>query len=458
MGNLYTGILPIHQAICPRSRKLAGIAAPHLHRGGGMTNRQNPVHLSIASSAEIEQTARQLRVTREEFLATGILPQHPPRPLILESWRRCCAMQVNPSLRYAPLAVTHEVQLRHLREASQLLMHAARPVMSHLCDFLADSGYVIVLSDAEGCLLEVVGEAEARRRLARIDFVPGGDWSEGAAGTNALGTALADGHVVQLLGAEHYCTGWQDLTCTAAPIRHPLSGEIMGILDVTGAYRLIRPFLSSFIAAMALQVQQEMRELLTPPTRKGKVQTAPFSSSRGTSAFTMNTGHRTGEDAPGTSTGADVRPFLRMRERRVHNAELLAATVSAISASLDREATLETIAEQTAHLLRLETASACLFGESGETVSLHTWSKQNGRRSKFFHGLEALLRQPEVISLIRERGEPVIINDVLTSVILPAVLSEQQGIRSLLLLPLITARGVIGFILAPKRTCYRWTV
>jgi signal transduction histidine kinase len=424
-----------------------------------MTNQPYSVHLSIASSAEIEHTARQLKVTREEFLAAGILPQHPPRPMILESWQRCCAMQVNPSLRYAPLAVTHEVQLCHLREASQLLMRAARPVMSYLSDFLADSGYVIVLSDADGCLLEVIGDAGTRRRLARIDFVPGGDWSEGAAGTNALGTALADGHVMQLLGAEHYCAGWQDLTCTAAPIRHPLSGEIMGILDVTGNYRLIRPFLSSFLAAMALQVQQEMRSLLTS-TRKGKFQIAPFSSSRGTSspAFAMNAGHQTGEDVPGTSTGDDIRSFLRIQERRAHNVGLLAAAASAISASLDREVTLEKIAEQMAHLLRLETTSACLFGESGEMVSLHTWSKQYGRRSKFRHGLEALLRQPEAISLIRERGEPVMIDDVLTSVILPAALLERQGVRSLLLLPLITARGVIGFILAPKRICYRWTV
>src|SRR5215472_12191200 len=258
-----------------------------------MSNQQHSVQLSIASSSEIEHTALRLKTTREEFLATGILPQHPPRPMILESWRRCRAMQVNPSRSCAPLAVTHEVQLCHLREASQVLMRAARPVMSHLCDFLADSGYVIVLSDADGCLLEVTGDAGARRRLARIDFVPGGDWSESAAGTNALGTALVDGHVVQLLGAEHYCAGWQDLTCTAAPIRHPLTGEIMGILDVTGNYRLIRPFLSSFIASMAMQVQQEMLNLLTT-TRRGKSQvkyrTAPVSSSRRSSSHvqTMN--------------------------------------------------------------------------------------------------------------------------------------------------------------------------
>src|SRR5712692_6087501 len=431
-----------------------------------MTNQRHPVHLSIASSSEIEHTARQVKATREEFLTTGILPQHPPRPMILESWRRCHAMQVNPSLRYAPLAVTHEDQLCHLREASQLVMRAARPVMSQLSDFLADSGYVIVLSDADGCLLEVTGDAGVRRRLASIDFVPGGDWSEAAAGTNALGTALADGHVVQLLGAEHYCSGWQDLTCTAAPIRHPLSGEIMGTLDVTGNYRLIRPFLSSFIAAMALQVQQEMRELLTP-TRKGnfqaKFQTATFSSSRGTSsrAFTMNTDrkqHRTGKDVPGTSTGDDLRSLLHVQKKRVHNAELLAAAVSASSASLDIDVTLEKVAQQTANLLRLESASVCLFGESDEMVSLHTWSKQSGWRSEFHHGPEALLGQSEVVSLILERGEPVIIDDVLTSVILPASLPEQRGIRSLLLLPLIAARGATGFILAPKCIHYHWTV
>jgi signal transduction histidine kinase len=237
-------------------------------------------------------------------------------------------------------------------------------------------------------------------------------------------------------------------------------------LDVTGNYRLIRPFLSSFIAAMALQVQQGMRELLTP-TRKGKFQanfqTAPFSSSKGTSAraYTTNADwkwHRTGGNVPGTSTGDDLGSFFHVQEQRVHNAELLAAAAGAISASLDRDVTLEKIARQTAHLLRLETASACLFGESGEMVSLSTWSQRDGWRSDSFHSLEVLFRQYKVVSIIRERGEPVIIDDVLTSVSLPAAQLEQRGIRSLLLLPLIAARGVIGFILAPKRTHYHWTV
>src|SRR5229473_1296322 len=174
-----------------------------------MTNQRYSAGLSIASPSEIEHTARQLTKLRDEFLTTGF---------------------------------------QTLREANEVLVRATRSVMSHLTDFLAASGYVVVLSDARGRLLDVVGDTAIRRRLARIDFVPGGDWSEAAAGTNAIGTALADGHGVQLMAAEHYCDGWQDLTCTAAPIRHPFTGEVMGILDVTGDYRLIRTFLTSTLA------------------------------------------------------------------------------------------------------------------------------------------------------------------------------------------------------------------
>src|SRR6266852_6964426 len=275
-----------------------------------MTNRLYRVNLSIASPSEIERTARQLTAIRERFLTTGNPAIYTPRPMILESWQRCRALDVNPGRRYAPLAIARETQLDHLREVNELLIRATRSVMSHLTDFLAGSGYVIVLSDAKGCLLDVIGDVAIRRRLARIDFVPGGDWSEAAAGTNAIGTALADGHIVQLMAAEHYCDGWQDLTCTAAPIHHPLTGEIIGVLDVTGDYRLIRPFLTNSLATAALETEQQLRALLTlAPARKHQTifQETAVSFTSGTSPLEVN-GHNktqwphTSKDLPGTPT------------------------------------------------------------------------------------------------------------------------------------------------------------
>ena len=49
-----------------------------------------------------------------------------------------------------------------------------------------------------------------------------------------IGTALAEGRTVQVIGAEHYVAAWQRWVCTAAPIRHPISGETLAVIDVTG--------------------------------------------------------------------------------------------------------------------------------------------------------------------------------------------------------------------------------
>src|SRR6266705_5173234 len=96
-----------------------------------MTSQLYRVNLSIASPSEIESTARQLRAIREGFLTTGSLATHIPRSLILESWQRCNAMNVNPSRRFAPLAIARESQLYQVREVNELLVRATHSVMGH---------------------------------------------------------------------------------------------------------------------------------------------------------------------------------------------------------------------------------------------------------------------------------------------------------------------------------------
>ncbi len=428
-----------------------------------MIYQQSNLHLSIASPAEIERTARQLRTIRDGFLTSGSLTRYTPRLIILDSWQRCSTLRVNPSRRYAPLAVAREAQLEHVRNENDVLIRAAAQMTAHLNAFLADSGYVIVLSDAHGCLLEVVGDLTILRRLARIDFVPGGNWSEAAAGTNAIGTALADGHVVQLMAAEHYCDGWQDLTCTAAPIRHPFTNEIVGVLDVTGDYRLIRPFLTNSLATAALEIQQRMRTLLTTGSREEHQRSFPRNVVRLPNSISepdMDTNENRYDEREiqdvhqgnGRPSQFDLQYYCG------NDTERLAAATGAVSASLDLDIALEKVAEQTAHLLQLESTAVFLFDEVGEITTLRTWSREHSSWLKDLRSLRDLLGQTEAVSLVRERGEPVFIDDVLSSPLLPAAFLAHLDIHSIALLPLVTARGVIGFVAAPKRRPYHWVL
>ena len=72
--------------------------------------------------------------------------------------------------------------------------------------------------------------SRARRsvRLAAansMNFAVGALWSEGGAGTNAIGTALAADHAVQVFAAEHFNEVVQAWTCAAAPVHDPDTGD-----------------------------------------------------------------------------------------------------------------------------------------------------------------------------------------------------------------------------------------
>jgi len=427
--------------------------------------QQHAVNLSIASPLEIEHTARRLTAVREDFLSKGSLTLWTPRPLILDSWQRCRTLDVNPSQRCAPLAITRETQLTQLHEENALLIQAAQPVIKHLTQFLFASGYVVVLSDAQGRLLIVLGDPTIRRRLARIDFIPGGNWSEAAAGTNAIGTALADEHIVQLMAAEHYCDGWQDLTCTAAPIRHPLTNEIIGILDVTGDYRLIRPFLTSFLAAAALEIKQLLYTLLPAPSQNKRQRSYYSPIIRRLAASQVNETNVMSElyfsrqdEVSISNSPAQTQAPLDFEARRAYDAECLVTAAGIISASLDLQVTLEKVIEQTIYLLHAERAGVYLFDELDEPAMLHNVSAQLSPYLERPEVIAALLKDGQAVSLIRERGEPVVIDDTLISPLLPATFSKQTSICSLMLLPLVTARGVSGFISVSNTTLHPWQV
>jgi two-component system sensor histidine kinase KdpD len=375
---------------------------------------------SIASPNEIETTARTLSVLRYRYLESGATEAGVGRPLILSSWKRCRAMQVDASRRSAPLAISRDAQLRELREANEPLLRAAHPVIARLVAHLADSGYSVVLTDKDGCILEVAGDAEIRRRLERIDFIPGGNWSESAAGTNAIGTALADRRPVQLMGAEHFCDGWTDLTCTAAPIRHPLTAQVIGVLDITGDYRLIRTYLMSMLAVSALEIEEELR---TAARRR----------------------------APARSVAARSR--RRSVESHAGDAMLLTLAGGTMSASLDLDVTLRTVAEQTATLLHVDHAAVCLFGRNdGSGPFAQPWA-----RDGFPPGMSALFAKPEIVEALRERGEPIIADDISLAPLFANVAeSAAAEVRSVALLPLSTARGIVGFVAASRRTAGRW--
>ncbi|GLY19125.1 GAF domain-containing protein [Kineosporia rhizophila] len=200
-----------------------------------------------------------LAAVQEHFLAAPgtPLPDDIVRPVVAESWKRSLALGVDPQAEAAPLDMS-EGQLADYRANHPLA--AMMPLIRRLLTEDADeAGHIVAVGDALGRLLWVEGHHRLRSRAEQMQFVEGSLWSERATGTNAPGTALALGKAVQISAGEHFGLGARTWSCVAAPVHHPLTGDLLGVIDLTGGPDVAGPRTLALVRACAAAVESGLQ-------------------------------------------------------------------------------------------------------------------------------------------------------------------------------------------------------
>ncbi len=168
----------------------------------------------------------------EDLVNTGTVRVEALRPVVASSWTRSQQAGIDPKDAVGKIVLS-QAQLENVILDRSDLIEVARPFMSSLYEFVAGSGFVVIISDELGRVMEVMGDENALRRGALVNLLPGSSWAEHHVGTNGIGTALAIAKPVQVSGEEHYCEKFHPWTCSAAPIRNS-NGSIIGALQMSG--------------------------------------------------------------------------------------------------------------------------------------------------------------------------------------------------------------------------------
>jgi hypothetical protein len=200
---------------------------------------------------------RRLRAAHERLVTGTELPDEAVRMVVRDSWRRSLGCGVDPDGGVPPVDLL-DGDLLAYREAHPLA--TVMPVIRRLLvQDAEDDQMIVAVTDAGGRMLWVEGDPRLRSRAAGMNFVEGARWAEEVVGTNAPGTALAVDHAVQIYGSEHYRRPVQPWSCSAAPVHDPLTGTLLGAIDVTGGDHVASPHVLTLVRATVAAVESELR-------------------------------------------------------------------------------------------------------------------------------------------------------------------------------------------------------
>src|ERR1700730_18014056 len=142
---------------------------------------------------------REVLAAWEKFVERGALSSD-LRSSVASSWQRSKNHRVTIDRARAPLVADAELFRRRSKHAS--LRHAARCALENSKTFLGDANSIMILTDPTGLIIDTQGDDRVIDAGRTVHLEHGGRWSEADIGTNAIGAAIAESKLVQIVDAD----------------------------------------------------------------------------------------------------------------------------------------------------------------------------------------------------------------------------------------------------------------
>ncbi|MEZ5754600.1 MAG: helix-turn-helix domain-containing protein [Paracoccaceae bacterium] len=201
--------------------------------------------MQISASRHIERI--------ESALRGGLAARSP----VAASWARSARLhRLDPASRRAEGRLAAG-ELALARDRLGALLPLAAPHLDRLFLTVSGLGACIVLADAEGIALERRGHAGDDGAFEAAGLWTGTLWSEAQAGTNGIGTCLAEGRAVTIHRDQHFLARNIGLSCSSAPVHGP-GGQMVAVIDISTARMDLPEAISGLIGATVTEAARRL--------------------------------------------------------------------------------------------------------------------------------------------------------------------------------------------------------
>ncbi|MBS1677549.1 MAG: hypothetical protein JST08_09200 [Actinobacteria bacterium] len=176
------------------------------------------------------------------------------RPEIRRSWERSSLCGLEPA---SVIDLPYEPDL----QAEERFLRAAGPVLDHVGDFLDGASTSAVLTDGRGRVLRRrCPDLALTRILDSTQSAPGFTWSEEYSGTTAVSLSIEERMPAMVSAGEHFLEALRHLVCAAAPVVHPVTRRLQGVIDVTAENREASAHMMPVVLQAARAIQERLFE------------------------------------------------------------------------------------------------------------------------------------------------------------------------------------------------------
>lgn len=153
------------------------------------------------------------------------------RSEVANSWERCIEWGLSHEHEPAPQALD-AARIEELgRQYDELLSSTEAEVLPYYQNVLSNNRCLILLANQHATVLKIWGDERITESRLKPWFQVGSNWQEQQCGTNAIGTAIANGRAVQIQRNEHFLKLHRSVIGSAAPI-FGAQKQLSGVLSV----------------------------------------------------------------------------------------------------------------------------------------------------------------------------------------------------------------------------------
>ncbi|QTD40913.1 EAL domain-containing protein [Sporosarcina sp. Te-1] len=178
---------------------------------------------------------------------------------IIESNQYCEKAGMDPNVVSRPKHFLTEQQLASKRHDYNEILSVVRFFSNKLLDSLKGTPILVVVSDANGYLLEIEGDETIKGMIEQFGIKPGSLFVQEDTGTNVISLALQQKHPISIIGAQHYHTFLHGIACYGTAFHYTDDNNLLGSVSIMMPIQFQNPL---FLTMLTQSVDSIERELL----------------------------------------------------------------------------------------------------------------------------------------------------------------------------------------------------